>query len=175
MAAHQALPSLGFSRQEHWSELPFPPPMHESEKWKWICSVVSDSWLPHGMQPTRLLLPQNSMEEYWSGVPLPSLLLFATVEEVCQVLWVLKGFPGVTSGKEPACQSKRARRKGFNPWVRKIPWRSAWLSTVVLLPENPHGQRSLAGGNPVSCRVRHDWSELAHSTHTQTWPIRARP
>ena len=31
MAAHQALPSLGFSRQECWSGLPFPSPMHESE------------------------------------------------------------------------------------------------------------------------------------------------
>ena len=28
-AAHQAPPSLGFSRQEHWSGLPFPSPMHE--------------------------------------------------------------------------------------------------------------------------------------------------
>ena len=36
-------PSLGFSRQEHWSGLPFPSPMHESEKWKWSGSVVSDS------------------------------------------------------------------------------------------------------------------------------------
>ena len=34
MAAHQAAPSLGFSRQEHWSGLPFPSPMHESEKGK---------------------------------------------------------------------------------------------------------------------------------------------
>ena len=34
-AAHQAPPSPGFSRQEHWSGLPFPSPMHESEKWKW--------------------------------------------------------------------------------------------------------------------------------------------
>ena len=25
-------PSLGFSRQEHWSGLPFPSPIHESEK-----------------------------------------------------------------------------------------------------------------------------------------------
>ena len=33
-AAHQASPSLGFSRQEHWSGLPFPSPMHESEKLK---------------------------------------------------------------------------------------------------------------------------------------------
>ena len=32
-AAHQAPLSLGFSRQEHWSGLPFPSPMHGSEKW----------------------------------------------------------------------------------------------------------------------------------------------
>ena len=32
MAVHQAPPFLGFSRQEHWSGLPFPSPMHESEK-----------------------------------------------------------------------------------------------------------------------------------------------
>ena len=32
MAAHQAPLSLGFSRQEHWSGLPFPSPMHDSEK-----------------------------------------------------------------------------------------------------------------------------------------------
>ena len=55
MAAYQAPPSLGFSRQEHWSGLPFPSPMHESEKWKWSLSVVSDSSRPHGLQPTRLL------------------------------------------------------------------------------------------------------------------------
>ena len=32
MAAHQAPPFLGFSRQEHWRGLPFPSPIHESEK-----------------------------------------------------------------------------------------------------------------------------------------------
>ena len=32
MAAQQAPLPLGFSRQEHWSGLPFPSPMHESEK-----------------------------------------------------------------------------------------------------------------------------------------------
>ena len=55
--AHQAPPSLGVSRQEHWSELPFPSPLHEREKWKWSRSVVSDSSRPHGLQPTRLLRP----------------------------------------------------------------------------------------------------------------------
>ena len=38
-----SFPSLEFSRQEHWSGVPFPSPMHESEKWKWSCSVMSDS------------------------------------------------------------------------------------------------------------------------------------
>ena len=56
-AAHQAPPSLGFSRQEHWSGLSFPSPRHESEKWKWSRSVVSDSSWPHGLPPTRLLCP----------------------------------------------------------------------------------------------------------------------
>ena len=36
-------------------ELPFPSLTHESEKWKWSLSVVSDSQRPHGLQPTRLL------------------------------------------------------------------------------------------------------------------------
>ena len=56
-AVHQAPLSLGFSRQEHWSRLPFPSPMHESEKWKWSRSVMSNSSQPHGLQPTRLLRP----------------------------------------------------------------------------------------------------------------------
>ena len=56
-AAHQDLPSLGFSRQEYWSGLPFPPPMQESGKWKWSRSVVSDSSRPYRLQPTRLLGP----------------------------------------------------------------------------------------------------------------------
>ena len=57
MAAQQAPPSLGFSRQEHWSGLPFPSPMHGREKWKWSRSVVSDSGAPWTAAPTRLLHP----------------------------------------------------------------------------------------------------------------------
>ena len=49
--------SLGFSRQEPWSGLPLPSPMHESEKRKWSRSVVSDPQRPSGLQPTRLLRP----------------------------------------------------------------------------------------------------------------------
>ena len=41
-AAHQAPPSLGFSSQEHWSGLPLPSSVRESEKLKWSHSVVSN-------------------------------------------------------------------------------------------------------------------------------------
>ena len=50
-AAHQAPPSLGFSRQEHWCGLPFPSPMRESEKWKWSRLVVSDFSDPMDCSP----------------------------------------------------------------------------------------------------------------------------
>ena len=50
-AAHQAPPSLGFSRQEHWRWLPSPSPMQESEKWKWSRSVVSDFLRPMDCSP----------------------------------------------------------------------------------------------------------------------------
>ena len=40
-AAHQASPFLGFSRQEHWSGLPFPSPMRESEVAQ-SCPTLSD-------------------------------------------------------------------------------------------------------------------------------------
>ena len=39
-------------------------------------------------------------------------------------------------------------RLGFDPWVRKIPWRRAWQPTAVFLPGKSHGQRSLAGYSP---------------------------
>ena len=56
-APYQASPSVGFSRQEHWSGLPFLSPVRESGKWKSSHSVVSDSSWPHRLQPTRLLHP----------------------------------------------------------------------------------------------------------------------
>ena len=39
-------------------------------------------------------------------------------------------------------------RLGFDPWVRKIPWRKEWLPILVFLPGEFHGQRSLVGFSP---------------------------
>ena len=51
------LPRPWGSPGKNTSGLPFPSPRRESEKWKWSCSVVSDSSRPHGLQPSRLLRP----------------------------------------------------------------------------------------------------------------------
>ena len=55
------------------------------------------------------------------------------------------GLPTGASGKEATCQCRRSKRQGFNPWVRKIPWKRTQQPTPVFLPGESHGQRSLAG------------------------------
>ena len=85
------------------------------------------------------------------------------------MLWYTKGFPGGTSSKEPACQCRRCKRHGFNPWVGKISWRRAWQTTPVFLPGASHGQRSLVGCSPWGHTVRRDWNDSAQAP---TWSKR---
>ena len=63
-------------------------------------------------------------------------------------MWFSVGFPGGASGKEPACQCRRRKRRGFNPWVGKMPWRRKWQPTPGFLPGESPAQRSLAGYSP---------------------------
>ena len=50
-----------------------------------------------------------------------------------------------------------SRRRMFDPWVRKIPWRRKWQHAPVFFPGKTHRQRSLAGYSPWGCkRVGHD-------------------
>ena len=67
-------------------------------------------------------------------------------------LYVSPDFPRGTSGKEPACQFRRQKRRGFNPLVGKIPWRRKWQPTPVFLPGKFHGQRSQVGYSPWSLK-----------------------
>ena len=86
-------PVPGFSRQEHWSGLPFPSPKHESEKWKWSRSVVPNlatPWTAAYQAPPSMGF---SRQEYWSGLPLPSLQW--TWVWVNSGSWWWTGWPGV--------------------------------------------------------------------------------
>ena len=47
-------------------------------------------------------------------------------------------------------------RCGFDPWVGRIPWRKTRQPTLVFLPGESHGPRSLAGYGPWGCRVGRD-------------------
>ena len=69
----------------------------------------------------------------------------------------------------------QCRRPGFNPWVRKIPWRRKWQPTPVPLPGKLHGQRSLVGYSPWGHRESdtterlHFHFHLAQSPHNGNW------
>ena len=56
------------------------------------------------------------------------------------------------------------RETGFDPWVRKIPWRREWPPTPVLLPGEPHGQKSLAGYGPWGCKDSDTTEGTQHSS-----------
>ena len=72
-AAHQAPLSLGFSRQEQWSGLPFPLPMHACMLSHFsrvrLCATL---WTTAHQAP---LSTGFSRQEYWRGLPFPSALL----------------------------------------------------------------------------------------------------
>ena len=98
-AAYQAPVSMGFSRQEYWSGLPLPSPMHESGKWKWSRSVVYDPQRPHGLQPYQAPPSMGfSRQEYWSGLPLPSpksqLILIYKKGILTKILTCQSGYKG---------------------------------------------------------------------------------
>ena len=51
----------------------------------------------------------------------------------------LAGLPRCCSGKESACQCRKHKRCGFDPWVGKIPCSRKWQPAPVFLPGKFHG------------------------------------
>ena len=77
------------------------------------------------------------------------------------------GLPRWSSGKESACQCRRWKRCGFDPWFRKIPWSRKCQPTPVFLPGKFHGQRSLTGYSAWGCK---ESDTTKHTQYTQ-WLI----
>ena len=48
--------------------------------------------------------------------------------------------------KKPACQCRRCKRCGFDPWAKKIPSRRKWQPTLVFFSGESHGQREWTRG-----------------------------
>ena len=80
-AAYQAPPSMGFSRQEYWSGLPFPSPIAKEQMgtksrvcWKLKGKLLSCARLSATPWTAAYQAPPSmgfTRQEYWSGVPLP--------------------------------------------------------------------------------------------------------
>ena len=97
-----------------------------------ICFILPDISLS--------IIPAKSIHDVANGN--------ATVYIYVHFYMFIWGFPGGTSGKEPACRCRRHKRLRSDPWVRNNPWRRAWQPTPVFLPGESHAQRSLAGYSP---------------------------
>ena len=96
--------------------------------------------------------PEKSVQAKWT--PGTRTLQFIVASE--------RGFPGGASGKEPACQCRRHKGHGFDPWVRKkgpleegtathssiLAWRIPWT-------EEPGRLQSIG-----LQRIGHDWNNL---------------
>ena len=78
-----------------------------------------------------------------------------------------KGLPIWYNSKESACQCRRCKRHGFNPWIRKIPWSRKWQPTPVFLPGKFHGQRSLLGYSDVA--KSQTWLSNWTCTYMRQW------
>ena len=76
---------------------------------------------------------------------------------------MLTWLPRWLSGEESACQCRRHKRRRFDPWVRKSPWRRKWQPTPVFLPGESHGQRSLVCYSPWGLKE----SDMTEHTHTK--------
>ena len=119
-------------------------------------------------------------EEYWSGFPFWTTFnflwapLLGGVREARILEWVAIPFSKRTSWPRvwtwvsrivgrcftvwvtreiSVClQYLQCGRPGFDPWVRKIPWRRKWQPTPVFLPGESHEWRSLVGYSPWGCK-----------------------
>ena len=89
------------------------------------------------------------------------------------------GFPGGASGKESAGQYRRPRRRGFHPWVGRIPWRRRRQPAPVSLPGESHGQRSLVAKGHTGLKGIHTHTLRSRSSSPSclgpslTWPSAA--
>ena len=67
------------------------------------------------------------------------------IRDISYIWYKRYQLPRWLRGKESACQCRRCRRPGFDPWVGNIPCNRKWQPTPIFLPGKFYGQRSLKG------------------------------
>ena len=104
---------------------------------------------------TRIRMEQWKMRVPWAHIPAEGEQDDALLSHFSSPIINAIIFAGVHWWLSVICL--QCRRRGFNPWVGKIPWRREWQPTPVFLPGKPHRQRNLAGYSPWGHkRIGHD-------------------
>ena len=101
--------------------------MHESEKWKWSCSVMSDSSRPHRLQPTRLLRPWDSPGKN-TGVGCHFLLQCRKVKSLSRVR--LCATPWTVDHQAPPSMGF-SRQESWNGVPLPSPWFLTYLTPNI--------------------------------------------
>ena len=160
MAAHQAPPSPRFSRQEHWSGLPFPSPMRESEKWKWIYSLCVCIYL------SIYISLGLTRQKPWSRlhllhcrqIPYPPSHLgspSAPQKPPC-CIGTQSSEVGNGNSLQSSCLEKPTDWGTWRATAHGVPKSQTWLSTMHAL-----GQYLLDR--------RNEWMSFSSLAHTTTW------
>ena len=139
----QGMSSLAFSHQNK--------PLRESfSTWRFYSSTFSVLRNQKPMRRLHCLPAADICFLKWHRPLLPSKCDGHRVRNTpdCLSLPTPEGLPRWHTAKDPACQCRRHKRPGFDPWVGKIPQRRAWQPTPIFLPGESHEQRSLADYSP---------------------------
>ena len=116
----------------------------------WPCPGSCHASCPEG-EDSRLTL---QMEGRW-------------IEQVQPLILESSQKSDTNSNSSSYLRCRSCRRRGFNLWVREIPWRRKWQPTPVFSPGESHGQRSLVGYSPRD-RKESDTTEWLHFTSLQS-------
>ena len=158
LVAHQASLSMGFSRLEYWSGLPFPPP--QDLKWGKISNVLKGKYFTKCNLGASLVVQWLRIRLVMQGTPIWSLVMEDTRRRQWHPTPVL--LPGKSHGRRSLV--------GYSPsvghdWATSLSlfifmhWRRKWQPTPVFLPGESQGQGSLVGCR-LWDRIESDMTEV---------------
>ena len=164
-AAHQAPPSMGFSRQEYWSGVPLPSRVTPNRPTNSYSAIRPTGSMQHPLSIPRsadlksicclncslsgnsTVTASDAQDKHIFGKPdgfKRELGLHIRPDRDSQALLsgIITGFSGCARGKELPGQRMRRKRCRFDSWVGKMPWRRRWQPTPVFLPGKSHGREA---------------------------------
>ena len=151
--AYQAPLSMGFSRQEYWSGLPFPSPGDLPDLGIEPGSPAFQADPLTSEPPGKPLQPPGSLQGDRLNAPVPAacqyIYTFVKMDLGVGEVGVVETIPTLSGEKKRRVRLPlwlswwriclQCGRPGFDPWVGKIPWRRERLSTPIFWPGEFHG------------------------------------